>query len=65
MKIAICADDYFAIEELLNLITTFDGNNNDFEVKCFYSSGKLEESFNTGLKFDVVFLDVELNGKKG
>lgn len=63
MKIAICDDDYFAIEELLKLITMFDCNNNDFEVKCFHSSEKLKESFNTGLKFDIVFLDVELNGK--
>lgn len=65
MKIAICDDEYFAIEELLNLIKLFDCNDNEFEVLCLSSGEELEECFNNGQKFDIVFLDVELNGQNG
>lgn len=64
MKIAVC-DDYYAIEEILNLITLFDGDDNGFEVVCLSSGEDLENSFINGNKFDIVFLDVELNGKNG
>ena len=59
MKIAVCDDDSAAREHIVSLINK---QINDAEISSF-SSG--EEMLDTGLDFDICFLDVEMKGLSG
>lgn len=63
MKICICDDECFSVEEISNLIKRFDETEIKFDVSCFASGEELEKSVKNGNKFDIVFLCVEI-GKK-
>lgn len=65
MKICICDNENFAVEEISNLIKRFDKTEIEFEVSCFASGEELEKCIKNGNKFDIVFLCVEIGGKNG
>lgn len=65
IKIAICDDDIniqFAMEGFLQHI--FEEYRIDFEIECFDSGDQLCERYEKG-KYDLVFLDIEYEGKNG
>jgi DNA-binding LytR/AlgR family response regulator len=64
-KIAICDDDIniqFAVEGFLQQI--FEEYNLFIEIECFDAGEQLCEAYKKGM-FDLVFLDIEYQGKNG
>ena len=65
IKIAICDDDIniqFVVEEFLQHI--LEEYNIESEIECFDFGDKLCETYEKG-KFDLIFLDIEYEGKNG
>lgn len=65
IKIAICDDDIkiqFSVEEFLkNILKEYDIES---EIQCFDLGDKLCDAYEKG-KFDLIFLDIEFEGKNG
>lgn len=65
MKIAICDDEDFAIDEIERLILSFDKCDISYDISRFCDGEKLLQSISGKKFFDIIFIDVELNGING
>lgn len=65
MKICICDKDLFIRKKLQQFIKAFEIAENVFEF-CFFSNGEdMLKSINNSVKFDIVFLDIDLKDVNG
>lgn len=66
IRIAICDDDHTICTQLENIILEFQKENNkELTIKVFYSGEKLIEYIKNKNSFDLIFLDIELEGING
>lgn len=63
MRLAVCDDEEYIIIEMKKLLKLFI--NNKIEVDFFDSGEALLKSYQRGEQYDVVFLDVQMNGING
>lgn len=65
MTIAICDDEKFFRETIINYLLTFQIEANDISVFEFENGENLISAYKKGKKFDIVFLDIEMDGITG
>lgn len=65
MRIAICDDEKQIRSNIIDLIKPHFSNNNDREIYEFYCGEELLNDYNSGKRFDILFLDVEMQEKNG
>lgn len=66
LKIVVCDDDKFCCGELESYILEYARNNNEnFEVDVYYSGEELLKDLRKGIKFDLIFLDIEMKEVDG
>ncbi len=65
MKICICDDDSFIIQEIRNLLIPFQTEENSFEISAFSCGEDLINYYNRGIRFDILFIDIEMNNING
>lgn len=65
MRIAICDDEKQIRSNIIDLIKPHFSNNNDCEICEFYCGEELINDYNSGQRFDILFLDVEMQEKNG
>lgn len=64
MKICICDDDSFFIEEIENRLSYFC-TDEVFDISRFSSAEELLRCSKSGESFDIVFIDIEMKGTNG
>lgn len=65
MKICICDEDSFFIREIRNRLLPFSTAEEGFQVSDFSSAQELIEYYRNGGSFDILFIDIEMNGING
>ena len=68
LKIALCDDDKYMLEELSERINTLQKTKaHDFscEISTFSDGAELAEAVNDGACFDIIFLDIEMDEMDG
>ena len=65
MKICICDDDRFTVREIRGLLEPFNIEEDSFSISDFPDGEGLIEYYRGGGRFDIIFLDIELNGING
>lgn len=66
LDIAICDDDDTIVIEMENLIIDICKRENILiNIDVFYSGGTLEKSILLGDKYDILFLDIQMQGNNG
>lgn len=63
IKIAICDDEPLYLEKIKKYLTDVDGSN-EFEISAFRSGEELLSGYTPGL-FDIIILDIEMDGMNG
>lgn len=66
LRIAICDDDKILatqIEEMLNHY--LDRKMIEHDIETFYDGTTLENKYERGERFDIIYLDIEMSGKNG
>lgn len=63
MRIAICDDERTCIEDVIKHIDFFSKDNNIEMQQSIFTSG--EELVDSGIKFDIAILDIEMDGMNG
>ena len=64
MKIAICDDEEVFNEQTIELITSMLAKPAECEIKTYFSGETLLDEYASN-RFDIVFLDIEMNGING
>lgn len=62
MKICICDDDSFSVREIRRCLSVFGAGDDTFEISDFSCAEALLEFYKSGKGFDIVFIDIEMNG---
>lgn len=65
MRIAICDDEPLYHKIILEYLQPYLLKNSDISVEVFSSGNKLIEAYNSGNRYDLMFLDVEMPGLLG
>lgn len=65
MKICICDDDSFAVREIRNLLLPFQTEEDGFDISDFSCGENLIEYYKNGKRFDIAFIDIEMEGING
>ena len=66
MKIAICDNEAFYVEQLNNIIVKFTREYRGIEIYTFHSGEELVFAYkNKGLRFEMVFLDIKMEKMDG
>ena len=66
MKIVICEDEKIYSDKLLNLLETyFEKHNHMLDVSVFTDGMPLIQEYNNGSRFDLIFLDIQLEVSDG
>lgn len=65
MKICICDDDSFAVREIRNLLLPFQTEEDGFDISDFSCGEDLIEYYKNGERFDIAFIDIEMEGING
>ncbi len=65
MKICICDDDSFFVREIRTLLEPFQTETDGFNISDFSCGEELIETYKSGETFDIVFIDIEMNGMNG
>ncbi len=65
MKIAICDDNVSQVIAIKELLKNYKDGNNDFEIISFITSNEILDAYQNGKKFDVVFLDIQIDEHTG
>jgi len=62
IKIAVCDDEKQTTAELEHILTDILGGMNlDHEIACFLSGNELCHTLETGVRYDLIFLDIEFS----
>ncbi|WP_409967701.1 LytTR family DNA-binding domain-containing protein [Bengtsoniella intestinalis] len=64
LRIAICADDVKLTSEIESLIYMIE-TTNKFSIDVFFSGESLLNEIATGAKYDLLYLDIEMDGING
>lgn len=66
IRVAICDDDKNICEELEDLLDEFKIKNMiGFDVDIFYKAGSLLKHISNDNRFDIIFMDIEMDGING
>lgn len=66
MKVAICDDDQFYIDSIRKkVIDKFNISGMDYIISEFTSGNEILERVKNGEVYDILFLDIDLNGQNG
>lgn len=66
INIAICDDNAYSCSEIESTLLKYaDQNNLNFNIDIFYSSSQLYKFLNTGNKYSIIFLDIEMKNLNG
>lgn len=65
MKICICDDDSFSIREIREKISSFRTESEGFDITDFSNAEKLLDYCKNGGHFDILFIDIEMDGING
>lgn len=65
MKICICDDDCFTLREIRGLLEPFQTETESFYISDFSCGEDLIKFYKNGGSFDIVFIDIEMNGVNG
>lgn len=65
MKICICDDDSFFIREIREKLSVFQTEAEGFDISDFPNAEGLLEYYKNGGQFDILFIDIEMNGING
>lgn len=65
IKIAICDDDIILTSKIEELIYSIDQQPNKLDLDIYFNGVELLRSINTGERYDILFLDVEMGGING
>lgn len=65
MKIAICDDEEYYVKNIQERLEKFaEEYNEQFEIKQYLDGDKLLDEYSAN-RYDLIFLDIEMNGKDG
>lgn len=65
MRICICDDELFACKNITEYVKMFFSESNLPQIFICKSGEELLEKYSSGKKFDIIFLDIEMNGING
>lgn len=65
MKICICDDEHYTMEEIRKHLTPFNTDSEGFDIVDFSSAEDLIDFYQKGGNFDIAFIDIEMNGING
>lgn len=65
MKICICDDELYIHDEIKELLKSFTSAETQFKITGFTSGEELVKSYSSNQKFDIIFIDVEMNEING
>jgi len=65
MRVAICDDEKSCREIIIEYLNPFINENNCITYEEFENGETLLASYNTGKTFDIIFLDIEMQGMNG
>lgn len=66
LRIAICDDENVIVNQIENIITKlYEEERISAEVDAFYSGNTLETEISRGTQYDLIFLDIQMQGGDG